>query len=62
MYCYTIDFSILKNNQTYQEIKFPATGVYKEKGSKFISYSYPVYSKSEICEKIKETKKRKIRQ
>ena len=42
----------------YNEIKTPSIGFYKEKGSKFIAYSYPVYSKSEICKKIKETKKK----
>ena len=41
----------------YNEIKTHSIGLYKEKGSKFISYSYPVYSKSEIYEKIKETNK-----
>ena len=32
----------------YQEIKNQSIGEYKEKGSKFISYSFPVYSEKEI--------------
>lgn len=44
-------------NDTYKEIKSQSIGVYKEKGSKFIAYSYPIYSKEEIKEKIEEVKK-----
>ena len=32
----------------YKEVKSPTTGIYKEKGSKFTAYSYPVYSEEEI--------------
>ena len=42
---------------TYKEIKTPTTGIYKEKGSKFIAYSYPVYSEEEVKDKIEEVKK-----
>ena len=44
-------------DDTYKEIEAPSVGVYKEKGSKFIAYSYPVYSVEEIKKKIEETKK-----
>ena len=42
---------------TYKEIKLPTTGVYKEKGSKFIAYCYPVYSEQEVKERLEEVKK-----
>ena len=44
-------------DDTYKEIEAPSVGVYKEKGSKFIAYSYPIYSKEEIKQKIEEVKK-----
>ena len=42
---------------TYKEIKNPTTGLYKEKGSKFIAYLFPVYSEGEVKEKLEEIKK-----
>ena len=44
-------------NDTYKEVKNHTTGIYKEKGSKFIAYSYPVYSEKEVKEKLEEVKK-----
>ena len=44
-------------NDTYKEVKSHTTGIYKEKGSKFISYSYPVYSEDQVKEKLEEVKK-----
>ena len=44
-------------NDIYKEIKTSSKGTYKEKGSKFISYCYPVHSKKEIKEKIEAVKK-----
>ena len=44
-------------NDTYKEVKNHTTGIYKEKGSKFIAYSYPVYSKDQVKEKLEEVKK-----
>ena len=44
-------------NDTYKEIKNPTTGLYKEKGSKFISYLFPVYSEQEVKDKLKKIKK-----
>ena len=41
----------------YKEIKSPSLGIYKEKGSKFIAYSYPVYSEQEAKERLEEVKK-----
>ena len=41
----------------YKEIKSSTTGVYKEKGSKFIAYSFAVYSEEEVKKKLEEVKK-----
>jgi len=45
-------------NDTYKEIKNPTTGLYKEKGSRFISYLFPVYSEEEVKERLKEIRKK----
>lgn len=42
---------------TYREITSPTTEIYKEKRSKFIAYSYPVYCKKDIKEIIEQVKK-----
>ena len=39
-------------SDTYKEIKTNSKGLYKEKGSKFISYAYRVYSEKEIKNKL----------
>jgi len=44
-------------NDTYKEVKDHSIGVYKEKGSKFIAYSYPVFSEREVKEKIEKVRK-----
>ena len=44
-------------DDTYNEVKNHTTGIYKEKGSKFIAYSYPIYSEEEIKEKLEIVKK-----
>ena len=41
----------------YKEIQTHSTGIYKEKGSKFIAYSYPVYSENQVKEKLEEVRK-----
>ena len=41
----------------YKEVKTHKKGIYKEKGSKFIAYSYPVHSEIEVKERIEEVKK-----
>ena len=41
----------------YKEIKSATIGVYKEKGSKFIAYSFPVHSEENVKEKLEEIKK-----
>ena len=44
-------------DDTYKEVKSHTTGIYKEKGSKFIAYSYPIYSEQEVKERLEEVKK-----
>ena len=44
-------------DDTYKEVKSHTTGIFKEKGSKFIAYSYPVYSEQGVKEKLEEVKK-----
>ena len=41
----------------YKEVKKNTTGIYKEKGSKFIAYSFPVYSEEEVKEKLEEVRR-----
>ncbi len=41
----------------YQSIKSPSEGIYKDKGSKFLSFAYPVESEEEIKTLISHLKK-----
>ena len=42
----------------YKTIENPSEGIYKEKGSKFMAYAYPVYSEDEIKDIVKELKEK----
>lgn len=42
----------------YQTIQAASNGLYKEKGSKFMAFAYPVKSEEEIKEKIEALKKK----
>jgi len=42
---------------TYKTILAPSEGLFKDKGSKFIAYAFPVYSENEIKEIIQTIKK-----
>ena len=44
-------------DDTYQEISSKSTGLYKEKGSKFIGYSFIVHSEENVKDKIVKVKK-----
>ena len=44
-------------SDSYKEIKDHTTAIYKEKGSKFIAYSYRVGSEQEVKEKLEEVKR-----
>tara|TARA_B100000900_G_scaffold36394_1_gene27254 strand:+ start:14619 stop:15266 length:648 start_codon:yes stop_codon:yes gene_type:complete len=54
-YQYTYLFKMMFTT-TYKQIKYSSTAIYKEKGSKFMSYIFPVYNQLEIKEKIKLVK------
>jgi uncharacterized YigZ family protein len=43
---------------TYLTIASPTEGLYKEKGSRFIAFAYPVYSEIEIKQHLQELKKK----
>lgn len=47
-----------KLTDKYLTIKTPAEGIYKEKGSKFLSFAYPVYNEKQIKEYQKILKKK----
>ena len=42
---------------TYKTIEKPGEGYFKDKGSKFLSYAFPVYSEEEIKEHLTRIKK-----
>lgn len=46
---------ILKD--TYLTIESPSEGLFKDKGSKFIAYAYPIYSEDEVKPIIEDLKK-----
>ena len=41
----------------YNTIALPAQGAYKEKGSKFLAYAYPVHTEDEVKEHVQKLKK-----
>ncbi|MCG8582847.1 MAG: YigZ family protein [Bacteroidales bacterium] len=47
----------MEQTDHYKTLNTPSEGIYKEKGSKFITYAYPVYSEDEIKAHISELKK-----
>lgn len=42
---------------TYRTLKAPSTGIYKEKGSKFLAFAFPVNNEEDIKEKLEEIRK-----
>lgn len=42
---------------TYKTIEAPSKGIYKEKGSKFLSFAYPVKAESEVKLLLEENKR-----
>lgn len=44
-------------NDTYKTIKAPCEGIYKEKGSKFLAFAFPVTSETEIKNHVDSIKK-----
>ncbi len=48
----------MSETDTYRTIRAASTGLYKEKGSRFISAAFPVSDEKEIKPIIEEDKKR----
>ncbi len=44
-------------NDSYLTIKNPIEGIYKEKGSKFLAFAYPILSEEEFKEHLQQLKK-----
>ena len=42
---------------TYQTIAAPSEGIYKEKGSKFLAFAYPIFSEEEFKNHLAQLKK-----
>lgn len=42
---------------TYKTIKYPSQGVYKEKGSKFLAFAYPIATEAEAKARLDELRK-----
>tara|TARA_B100001250_G_scaffold85875_1_gene70987 strand:+ start:18132 stop:18746 length:615 start_codon:yes stop_codon:yes gene_type:complete len=42
----------------YKEIQYKKKGIYKERGSKFISYAFPVYSEQQIKKRLEEVRRK----
>ncbi len=47
----------MKKNDTYKTLKSTSEGIYKEKGSKFLAFAYPVLSEEMIREKVEILRK-----
>lgn len=44
-------------NDTYKTIELPTQGLYKEKGSKFMSFAYPIFTEDAIKSTVEELRK-----
>ena len=49
---------LFMQKDTYNTLKSPSEGLYKEKGSKFLAFAYPVHSEDEIREYVEGLKKK----
>ena len=47
---------------TYHMPTNTSEGLYKEKGSKFIAYAFPVFSEEDVKERLKEVRKKNTQQ
>lgn len=53
----TADMDTQERNDTYMSIAAPSEGIYKEKGSKFLAFAYPVMSEEEIKAHLERIRK-----
>ena len=49
--------TVAENPDTYLTLAEPSEGLFKEKGSKFIALAFPVFSETDIKEKLAEVRK-----
>src|SRR5690606_31827211 len=56
--CISIDYCIFVNlsSDCYKTINAPAQGIFKDKGSKFIAYAYPIRSEHDAKERLATVK------
>ena len=50
--------SEINSSDSYKSILKPSTGIYKELGSKFLSFAYPVSFEEETKELVQNIKKK----
>jgi uncharacterized YigZ family protein len=48
----------MEETDNYRTIEQPSEGIYKEKGSKFLAFAYPVTTENEVKELLKELRKK----
>ena len=48
-------------DDTYHTIKAPAEGLYKEKGSKFLAFAFPVRTTDEVKAHLERLRKEVVR-
>ena len=46
-----------ERNDTFKSLEAPSEGLYKEKGSKFLAFAYPVTSEEEIKQHLERIRK-----
>ena len=46
---------IQERNDTFKSLEAPSEGLYKEKGSKFLAFAYPVTSEEEIKQHLERS-------
>ena len=52
-----MDMETQERNDTFKSLEAPSEGLYKEKGSKFLAFAYPVISEEEIKQHLERIRK-----
>ena len=53
-----MDRGTQERNDTFKSLKAPSEGLYKEKGSKFLAFAYPVVSEDEVKAYLEQIRKK----
>ena len=53
-----MDMGTQERNDTFKSLKAPSEGLYKEKGSKFLAFAYPVVSEDEVKAYLEQIRKK----